>query len=350
MPENYTLIVKFDDAELNKQIAKIKGAFPQAETDDKKKANDPLSQLMKLAGIAAGVTGILLLVKKIVPAIINASPNLQAVVDIMNTMVTLILRPIGDFIGVVLRPIMIALLRNFIIPWYRINGAAAIQTGIKIGERYVDLFEKLSKGDILGFLFTDVGGEDLSQGFKDWWQKNITEPLENFQFFPPIWAEEPNPATKELDGIADSFKQANDELKGAGGISFSEIIRQLRDGIIDFFTIDENDAPQIGGKAREDWAEKKGGKGNILSRAEFLQLRKTLGPSGVASYLQEHGLSVSPHTTDISGGKRPSTKSVNVTVNTDGRVNTDFERALEEKVKEVVVEHEKKWSDRYRVR
>jgi len=51
--------------------------------------------------------------------IIDSSPLMQQMMKLLNFGIMLILRPIGDFFGMLMRPILIMLLRKFIIPFYQ---------------------------------------------------------------------------------------------------------------------------------------------------------------------------------------------------------------------------------------
>ena len=66
--------------------------------------------------IGGASAGILLAVLK---KAFDVSPMFQAIKKLLNFGIMLILRPIGDFFGFIMRPVMIMLLRRFIIPWYR---------------------------------------------------------------------------------------------------------------------------------------------------------------------------------------------------------------------------------------
>ena len=67
-----------------------------------------------LGGIGIAIGAILGSVK----ALTGSSPMLKQMFKLMNFGIMMIFRPIGDFIGFLLRPILVMLLRNFIIPWY----------------------------------------------------------------------------------------------------------------------------------------------------------------------------------------------------------------------------------------
>tara|TARA_B110000285_G_scaffold49447_1_gene56157 strand:- start:2861 stop:4507 length:1647 start_codon:yes stop_codon:yes gene_type:complete len=66
-------------------------------------------------GIGVGVAGIFM---SIIVKAFSASPLFAAMMKMMKFMVTLILMPIGTFFGALLRPVLIMLLRKFIIPFY----------------------------------------------------------------------------------------------------------------------------------------------------------------------------------------------------------------------------------------
>ena len=51
--------------------------------------------------------------------VIDSSPLLQAVLKIMNTSMTLILRPIGDLVGSILRPLALYFLKDVAIPFFK---------------------------------------------------------------------------------------------------------------------------------------------------------------------------------------------------------------------------------------
>ena len=71
--------------------------------------------MMVLGGISIAIGAILGAVK----ALTGSSPMLKQMFKLMNFGIMMIFRPIGDFIGFMLRPILVLLLRNFIIPWYK---------------------------------------------------------------------------------------------------------------------------------------------------------------------------------------------------------------------------------------
>ena len=70
----------------------------------------------------------------------------------------MVLRPIGDFFGFVMRPIMIMLLRKFIIPWYSKMYPQMMKWGTDIGTKLAGALSALADGDIAG-AFAAIWGE-----------------------------------------------------------------------------------------------------------------------------------------------------------------------------------------------
>jgi hypothetical protein len=62
----------------------------------------------------------------------------------------MVLRPIGDFFGFIMRPIMIMLLRKFIIPWYTKMYPQMMKWGTEIGQKLANALTALADGDIAG--------------------------------------------------------------------------------------------------------------------------------------------------------------------------------------------------------
>ncbi len=62
-----------------------------------------IGTVVKLAGLATGVAGLLQMRKMV----IDSSPMLQAMLKLLNVGIMFILRPIGDFFGFVLRPLLV---------------------------------------------------------------------------------------------------------------------------------------------------------------------------------------------------------------------------------------------------
>lgn len=100
-----------------------------------------IGALAKLSGIAIGVTGVVALVKKLTSLMIDSSPMLKSMLKLFQTGIMFILRPIGDFIGFLLRPIMIYLLRTIFIPWYRQMAPLMRLWGAELGANLVEFIK-----------------------------------------------------------------------------------------------------------------------------------------------------------------------------------------------------------------
>ena len=152
MAEQYILKVKIDDSDirkLEKRLAalltgKSIGGMSGGGSSGAGGSNANMGKnLAKLGIIATGVVGLLALTKKVASVLISSSPMLQQVLKLLNFSIMLIFRPIGDFIGFLLRPIMIMFLRKFIIPWYQ-TGLPVLQ---KVGTFIGDFVSKLMGED-----------------------------------------------------------------------------------------------------------------------------------------------------------------------------------------------------------
>ena len=97
----------------------------------------------RMAAMGAGmgaVGGGLALTK----AIIDSSAMLQQMLKLLQFGVMLILKPIGDFFGFLMRPILILMLRKFIIPFYQKVYPWFITQGAKLGDNIAGLLDHLS--------------------------------------------------------------------------------------------------------------------------------------------------------------------------------------------------------------
>lgn len=79
-------------------------------------------------------------------AIIDSSPMFQQMLKLLNFGVMMVLRQIGDFFGFFMRPILIALLQKFIIPFYQTYLPVMQKLGTDIGERVVDFLNWIEAG------------------------------------------------------------------------------------------------------------------------------------------------------------------------------------------------------------
>jgi len=173
MAEQYTLKVVIDDSkirELEQRLGKLGGGSGGGQGS---KGGGGLAGLMggggstggtmkniaKLGIIAIGVGAIMKAVQKITSLMIQSSPMLSGMLKLFNTSILMIFRPIGDFVGFFLRPIMIFLLRNIALPWYRMAAPIMRQWGSAIGNNLVNFIKDPLGG--LANLITSINWWDL---------------------------------------------------------------------------------------------------------------------------------------------------------------------------------------------
>jgi len=93
---------------------------------------------MAAAGLGMGAVGGGMALTK---AIIDSSMMLQQMLKLLQFGVMLVLKPIGDFFGFLMRPILILLLRKFIIPFYQKVYPWFVTQGAKIGDGIASLVD-----------------------------------------------------------------------------------------------------------------------------------------------------------------------------------------------------------------
>ena len=102
---------------------------------------------MAATGIGLGAAGIgFAAVQKGVTLAIESSPLLQQMLKLWKFGILMLLRPIATFFGMIMRPIMIVMLRKFIIPFYQKYMPAMMILGDKIGK-----FIAGGLGDVFGW-------------------------------------------------------------------------------------------------------------------------------------------------------------------------------------------------------
>jgi len=109
--------------------------------------------------IGAASAGVLIAILK---KAFDSSPMFQSMLKLWHYGIMLVLRPIGDFFGFVMRPIMILLLRKFIIPWYTVMLPLMQTFGDQLGQLIIGVGGKLLKGDIAGAFALLFEGVDLT--------------------------------------------------------------------------------------------------------------------------------------------------------------------------------------------
>ncbi len=169
----YTLKIAIDDSkirDLEKRLtglmsgSALGGANPVAPQGGK---NDDIGKnILKLAGIATGVAGLFMLVKRISGAIIDASPMLQTMLKLFNFSVMLILRPIGDFFGFFLRPLIIYFLRSVALPFYRQWRPIMMQLGAFLGTQLRDNLKEAGAARGKAIWEEGFGLEDVIKNYK----------------------------------------------------------------------------------------------------------------------------------------------------------------------------------------
>ena len=92
----------------------------------KKTGSMGINKLLGLGGVS--------IIGALVGKMISSSPLLQAMFKILNTSLTLILRPIGDFVGSFLRPISMYFLKEVAIPAFK-KGQGLMNIGEKWRQR-----------------------------------------------------------------------------------------------------------------------------------------------------------------------------------------------------------------------
>lgn len=146
MSNERTLILKLDDSDVKRAIERMQTAGFGSKIGGSKQSggSDVVGQifgknssifknLAKLTLISAAIAAVLKLVQKISSAIVGSSPILQTMLKLFQTSITFILRPIGDFIGFFLRPLLIVFLRQIALPIYRTWGPIMKSLGIWLG-------------------------------------------------------------------------------------------------------------------------------------------------------------------------------------------------------------------------
>ena len=130
-------------------------------------------------GLAAAGAGLAL-----TKAIIDSSMMLQQMLKLLKFGVMLILKPIGDFFGFLMRPILILLLRKFIIPFYQKVYPWFATTGNKIGTDIAKVLDQLSEvgvipialGGLAAAIGTAIAGKKVFQGlFKGFTETQMTK-------------------------------------------------------------------------------------------------------------------------------------------------------------------------------
>lgn len=196
-PGGYNVFLAVDDSQIKRQIAEFQKLFsnaqkqmqqaipPQARQQAQQvgaqmnAANSQMQMLQKqsstfermreginsisksslaLVGIGAGIAGIFKLM-------MDSSPILSSTFRLLQSSVTLFLRPIGDFIGLLLRPIIIEFYKNVVIPYYQ-YAAPMIRAIGESGGKAIAAFFQDPLGSLggLGVNILNWPGQDNKDG------------------------------------------------------------------------------------------------------------------------------------------------------------------------------------------
>jgi hypothetical protein len=158
---NYTVTINVKDGGVLKRLEQLQSGSPIGGKGGGGMASSGggimnkleslgMGSMLKLAGIATGVASLVALT-------IKSSGILQSTLRLWESGMMLILKPIGDFIGLMLRPFTYAVLKLFILPFYNTLLPLVAQYGPALGEFLVNPVPHLDeqKGKIdTGFVGT----------------------------------------------------------------------------------------------------------------------------------------------------------------------------------------------------
>tara|TARA_R110000796_G_scaffold234952_1_gene353878 strand:+ start:1411 stop:2526 length:1116 start_codon:yes stop_codon:yes gene_type:complete len=171
----YTLKIDIDDSKIRdlerRLLAVMNGktaGMPQSPTGGAGKNSKAQGNLAKLGMIAIGVGSLVALVSKLTGMIIDASPMLKGMLKLLNYSVMLILRPIGDFFGFFLRPLVIYFLRNVALPFYKQMRPIMQAVGTFVGMKFMQRQAKIDgieskKGWEEGFDWQEDGTKNMDK-------------------------------------------------------------------------------------------------------------------------------------------------------------------------------------------
>jgi hypothetical protein len=213
---------KIQDSSLSKLEKIMTGGGSSSSgisSDEQRKSN--IAQLGKLGAVAIGITSLVTLVGKITSMLVDSSPMLQSMLKLFKVGILFILRPIGDFIGFLLRPLMIYMLRNIFLPWYRNMAPIMRAWGGTLG------------ADLLNF-FKDPFGTIQDWIENTWWGKIMA-------FFLPVIGilyviEKVRDILADLDIDLGEIAGAIGEKVTAFFSSLGEKLQELWDGAVSAIT------------------------------------------------------------------------------------------------------------------
>ncbi len=130
------------------QLAKIFNMGGTGTKDKKEEKKGLLAGMTSGLGKLGMIAGLVGIVVGMVKMLVSSSPMLKSILKLFNFGIMLILRPIGDFIGFMLRPIMLMILTKFILPFYQNALPMMQEMGTLVGETLVPWIEKIFLGVI----------------------------------------------------------------------------------------------------------------------------------------------------------------------------------------------------------
>tara|TARA_R110000850_G_scaffold77618_1_gene167906 strand:+ start:791 stop:1876 length:1086 start_codon:yes stop_codon:yes gene_type:complete len=169
----YTLKIDLDDSKIRdlerRLMAIMNGKMAGLPNPSKPDKGGGLGKaIAKLGIIALGVGSLVGLVSKLTGMIVDSSPMLKGMLKLLNYSVMLILRPIGDFFGFFLRPLMIYFLRSVALPFYKQWRPIAQALGTWLGMSWMNRVKKVDdmeskKAGEPGFDFMKDGVTNLKK-------------------------------------------------------------------------------------------------------------------------------------------------------------------------------------------
>jgi len=159
--QQYRITIGLDDSELKKKLANLQKGFTNAlfgggSAGGKGGGMAGMKNLAKLGAIATGIGGILIGINKLVSMSVQSSPVLATMLKLLNIGILFILRPIGDFLGFFLRPLIILFIRQVALPFYKQWAPIGRQLGAWLGGAAAKAITKDPIGISLGAL--GIGG------------------------------------------------------------------------------------------------------------------------------------------------------------------------------------------------
>ena len=217
----YTLKIDIDDSkirELEKRLMAVMGGktaglsgLAGAATGKGGDKSALINNIKKLGIIAIGVGSLVALVQKLTGMIVDSSPMLKGMLKLLNYSVMLILRPIGDFFGFFLRPLVIYFLRSVALPFYKQMRPIMQAVGTYVG---MDYLRRQSEIDSVGGKAVWEEGFNHEEGMK-----NLEQTLLQWGSLFSIFEEGETQYQSTKDAIA-AFKAA---FTAINGITFPTI-------------------------------------------------------------------------------------------------------------------------------